>query len=226
MRNKMKIKYFLQLIILFLFVFFAHSAKCDNFEASEAEVWANGKGEEILEILADKDLNRKYLKLDEILYNDIDLDHAARYVVGRYWRTMTEEQKEKYVPLFKRYTAALYKAFPLDIKTGSIGFKIEKILPDKDFFDVFCSIKLSSSNNQTDSTGRINVIFSLTKKDSKIMVRDLKIAESSLLATYRERFYKMIHQDSDDEIDWFLEDLENLTQDKEAENQLKSEAFD
>ena len=51
------------------------------------------------------------------------------------------------------------------------------------------------------------------------MVRDLKIGESSLLIAYRERFYKMIHQDNDDEIDWFLEDLESITEDKEIENQ-------
>ena len=63
------------------------------------------------------------------------------------------------------------------------------------------------------------MIFSLTKQNNKIMVRDLKIGESSLLIAYRERFYKMIHQDNDDEIDWFLEDLESITEDKELENQ-------
>ena len=52
-------------------------------------------------------------------------------------------------------------------------------------------------------------------------MRDLKIAESSLLVTYRERFNKMIHQDNDDEIDWFLDDLMALTEDKERENELK-----
>ena len=55
------------------------------------------------------------------------------------------------------------------------------------------------------------------------MVRDLKIGESSLLIAYRERFNKMIHDDNDDEIDWFLEDLENITADKEQENLLKLE---
>ena len=63
------------------------------------------------------------------------------------------------------------------------------------------------------------MIFSLVKQENKIMVRDLKIGESSLLIAYRERFYKILHQDNDDEIEWFLEDLENLTSDKEAENQ-------
>ena len=55
------------------------------------------------------------------------------------------------------------------------------------------------------------------------MVRDLKIGESSLLIAYRERFNKMIHDDNDDEIEWFLEDLENITADKEEENLLMLE---
>ena len=225
----MKIKYFLQLIILFLFAFLTSAAKSENLSASEAENWANDKGKEILQILADKDLERKYTELDKILYNDVDLDHAARFVVGRYWRKMSEEQKETYVPLFKRYTAALYKSFPLDVKKGSVDFQIDKIQPNKDYFDVICSISLNNSEKQQDTTAdnsRIKVIFSLVKPENKIMVRDLKIAESSLLATYRERFYKLIHQDNDDEIDWFLEDLTSLTEDKEAENALKLETAD
>ena len=171
----MKIKYFLQLIILFLSLFFSPLAKSGNLNAVEAEKWALEKGKEILQILADKNLERKYVELDKILYNDVDLDYAARFVVGRYWRKMNDEQKKKYVPLFKRYTAALYKSFPLDVKEGSVGFQIEKIIPDDAFFDVVCSIKLNNSEKrQNDSVagGRVNVIFSLVKPEQKIMVRE------------------------------------------------------
>ena len=39
-------------------------------------------------------------------------------------------------------------------------------------------------------------------KNNHLLLRDLKIEESSLLLSFRERFYKMIHEDSDDEIDF------------------------
>ena len=220
----MKIKYFLKLILLFLFVFLPLSARCEALKEKEAEIWASNKGEEILKILANKDLEQKYADLDKILYEDIDLDHAARFVMGKYWRQMSNEQKEIYIPLFKRYTAAVYKSFPLDIPENSIGYEITKILPNKSFYDVICTINLKTDEKQNtpkteQKEAKINVIFSLVKQENKIMVRDLKIGESSLLIAYRERFYKMLHQDNDDEIEWFLEDLENLTSDKEAENQ-------
>ena len=206
--------------LLFCFALLVCGANASAQPQTEvARQWALDKGEEILKILSSKDLEYKYSELDKILYEDIDLDHAARFVVGRYWRQMSDEQKAKYVPLFKRYTAALYKSFPLDVPQDSIGYEIIKIQPNQDFFDVFCTINLNNKGQNEKEKAKINVIFSLTKHNNKIMVRDLKIGESSLLIAYRERFYKMIHQDNDDEIDWFLEDLESITEDKEVENQ-------
>ena len=55
------------------------------------------------------------------------------------------------------------------------------------------------------------------------MVQDMKIQESSLLLSFRDRFNKMIQVDSDGEIDWFLEDLEIIVSDSEKENQEKLE---
>lgn len=210
-------------VVLFLCLIFAFTAKSDSGSITEVRTWAEYKGAQILEILANKNLEQKYAALDKILYEDIDLNYAARFVVGRYWRQMSEEQKQIYVPLFKRYVAALYKSFPLDVPEGSIGYKIEKIIPSDTFYDVICSIDLAQQNSESkaENSGKIGVLFSLVKNNEKIVVRDLKIAASSLLVTYRERFEKMIHQDSDDEIDWFLEDLTTITEDKERENELK-----
>ena len=221
-----KITVVVLLLTAFLTLFSSYRAISAQDDSLKARQWAEQKGEAILQILADKDLSRKYAELDKILYEDIDLDHAARFVVGRYWRNMSNEQKEKYVPLFKRYTASVYKSFPLDIPENSIGYEISDIKPNKNFYDVFCLINLNKQSTQGEQTEspKIRVVFSLIEQNGKILLRDLKIGESSLLIAYRERFYKMIHQDNDDEIDWFLEDLENITADNEAENQRLIEA--
>ena len=50
------------------------------------------------------------------------------------------------------------------------------------------------------------------------MVRDLKIEQSSLLLAFRERFQQMIHQDNDDEIAWFLEDLQAIVESMEEKH--------
>ncbi len=222
----MKRKYFLQLIILFFSLLLpAWGFAAEKISSAEAENWANHKGEEILNILADKNLAQKYEKLDKILYQDIDLDNAARFAVGKYWKTMTKEQQNRYVPLFKKYIAGLYKGYPLDLGKGSIGFKVSKVLQNKSGVDVFCDIQLKQplKDSKNKNAASFKVLFVLVKNNGHIQVRDLKIGESSLLLAFRSRFYHIIYDESDEEIDWFLDDLQTITDDNEQKNAEKLE---
>ncbi len=215
----MKIKYFLQLIILFLGIFWI-TPSFASISSEESTIWANNKGEEILNILTSKNTSKKISALDKIMSEDIDLDHAAQFVVGKYWRQMSDEQKKRYIPLFKRYAHSLYKNYPLNINKGDITFEVNKVIIDKGIANIFCTIYISTlEQNVTESSkGGIKVSFIVTKKNNHLLLRDLKIEESSLLLSFRERFYKMIHEDSDDEIDWFLEDFEAMVEDNEYQN--------
>lgn len=219
----MKIKSFLQLIILFFFALGIYAAAA--LTPPQAEQWAQKKGQEILQILSDKNNTDKYEQLDQILNEDIDLDFAARFVLGKYWRQMTDAQKEQYVPLFKRYVSALYKSVPLNIDSDDIHFTIDKVVETPKGMEVWCTIQIKKIEQAADqqSKGGIKVLFTLVENNAHIQVRDLKVEESSLLISYRDRFYKMIHQDSDDELEWFLEDFEALVQDTEQKNEEKLE---
>ena len=222
----MKIKYFLQLIILFLSISYTNVLLAStSVPQNEAKNWANFKGEQILKILSDTNLTTKYKQLDKILYEDIDLDNAAKFVMGKHWRQMSDNQKEIYIPLFKRYISSLYKGYPLELKNGDIQYDVNRIIENKNTTDVFCNIKIKALENAVDeqSKGGFDVLFVLVKKQNKIMVQDMKIQESSLLLSFRDRFNKMIQVDSDGEIDWFLEDLEIIVSDSEKENQEKLE---
>lgn len=222
----MKRKYFLQLIILFLSLLHIGVSFASTFvPENEAKDWATNKGEQILKILSDNNLATKYSQLDKILYEDIDLDNAAKFVMGKHWRQMTDEQKEIYIPLFKRYISSLYKSYPLNFKNGDIQYEVHKIIQNEKSTDVFCNIKVQMIENVVDeqSKGGFEVLFVLIKKQNKIMVQDMKIQESSMLLSFRDRFNKMIQMDSDGEIEWFLEDLEIITSDNEKENQEKLE---
>lgn len=213
----MKIKYFLQLIILFLSITLPlHPADAALNEAV-ARRWAENKGSEILQILAEPNSEKKYAALDKILATDIDLDYAARFVVGKYWRMMNEEQQSQYVALFKRYVAAIYKNYPLDIAANSINFNIEKTLPQKDKVIVKCRISLNDLQTDNDEKPTsFKVLFVLKENGDQIQVEDLKVEDSSLLLSFRDRFYKIIHEDNDDEIGWFLEDFNAIVEDTEA----------
>ena len=206
----MKIKYFLQLITLFLALVFYVPTTAANVNQKEASVWAQNKGDEILQILTSQDSFEKYEKLDNILQNDTDLPYAAKFVIGKYWRTMTDEQQIKYVALFSRYMENLYKSYSLDIKKGAISFQTDKVITGEKNTDVYCTIFFNNiqSSAENENPQSIPVIFVIHAENNRIKVRDIKFGETSFLIYYRQYFQQQIHEEYDDEISWFLEDLE------------------
>lgn len=206
----MKIKYFLQLITLFLALMFYVPTTAANVNQKEASVWAQNKGDEILQILTSQDSFEKYEKLDNILQNDTDLPYAAKFVIGKYWRTMTDEQQIKYVALFSRYMENLYKSYSLDIKKGAISFQVDKVIAGDVNTDVYCTIFFNNirGSAENENPQGIPVIFVIHEENNHIKVRDIKFGETSFLIYYRQYFQQQIHEEYDDEISWFLEDLE------------------
>lgn len=218
---EMKLKHFLRLIILFLCVLIYPNSAFSTVTAEQARLWANDKGLQIIEILTSRSAD-KYNQLDEIFDRDVDTDYAASFAAGKYWKQMSERQKDRYQPLFKRYLSALYKSYPLDLQAGSLDFEVEKIIINQADIKVFCRIyfKRFTDVQTAESTENINVIFSLVEHDDDFKVRDFKIAETGFLQTLRTRFYEKIHE-ADDDIDWFLEDFSALVQNKENHQQEK-----
>lgn len=214
----MKSKIFLQLIILCFICLVSKSVLADTITKDEAEIWVNKQGQNLLKSFSEPDIKTRYQDLDNMFLNYVDLDYIGKFVMGKYWRQMTPEQREKFMPLFKRYSMAIYKSFPLDFSM-KIGFKVTSVKIDKSYTDVTTVVDLNpgdvSPNKQT-----FIVSFRLTKNKGQLKIIDLKLAESSLILSYRNRFYEMI-KNSGDEIEWFLEDLEMTTVSSEQTNQMR-----
>ena len=61
--------------------------------------------------------------------------------------------------------------------------------------------------------------FRLHQTLNGIRLVDIKVGESSLLLSYRRKFYEHII-DVDEEMEWFLEDLEDMAKSAERKNQV------
>ena len=201
----MKRNHFLQLIIVcFCMLLGAHAN--GSVDSQKAVSWVNAKGRELLETFNDTDINKKHQKLDEMFINHVDLNYISKFVIGKYWRSMTDSQKQKYQDLFKRYCLGVYKNFPLNFK-NKITFSVINAHCNNDYCDVITNIDIGeiAENEQTQI---FMVTFRIRENNNVWKIIDLKLAESSLLLSYRNRFYEMISA-VDGEIDWFLEDFEN-----------------
>ena len=201
----MKSNIFLHFItgcIMFLLIGNLHAKPLGNTEAVN---FAETKGKELLDVFQEDNLNKRYEILDKMIMEYIDIEHISRFVIGKYWRVMTSEQKQTYEKVFTRYGLALYKTLPLEY-AKNIKYKIMSVNSDDKYTNVLANVLFRLNNEPQEVT----VSFRLHKVDDKIKIVDVKVAESSLLLSYRGKFYEMIAQ-NDDEIDWFLEDLTDRT---------------
>ena len=215
--NFMKSNIFLRVITGCVVFFGVLSFKAWAMEPKDAIVFAETKGKELLMAFQEEDLVQRYQKLDEIFLRHIDVDYVARFVIGKYWRQMSEEQKEHYKDVFVKYGLAFYKTLPLEY-AKNLKYEIMGAQKEGDFVNVAAGIDVQLGNEAQ----KIMLTFRLHDKSGVIKVVDVKVAESSLLLSYRSKFYQMIAE-CDNEIEWFLEDLNDLA--TSMENNLQQNAL-
>ena len=218
----MKSKHFLQLIIVcFGLISFPVLAAAPQPQIAKA--WAEDKGNLLLQTFQEKNLAQKYQDLDTLFLKYVDLDYIGKFVIGKYWRDMDKNQQQEYLSLFKRYALAVYKGFPLTFQYP-ITFSINNAIASSTYTDVFATIDLGGNfqSNEKQSQ-KINVIFRLVENENGIKIIDLTLAESSLILSYRNRFYQMVAEDEGD-MSWFLEDFATIVSSTEKTNQQILEA--
>ena len=110
----MKSNLFLRVISVLISVFVWQEAFSAEFTPAHAQTWAVQKGRLLLDTFKEPDIALRYQKLDSLFNQFVDVPDVARFVVGKYWRTMSPAQQQEYLQVFNRYALALYKTFPLD----------------------------------------------------------------------------------------------------------------
>lgn len=216
----MKSNKFLRLIIFCFTLFFASPVFSADLTRQEASLWAESKGHELLRTFSNPDLKTRYALLDAMFLTYVDLDYVAKFVMGKYWKLMTRNEQQDFTSLFKRYALGLYKGFPLSFG-GQIKFQIIKTVVFGNNADVMAEVKLPNLS-AGDRLQNVLIEFKLHKTADGIKIIDIKLAESSLILSYRSRFYTMVAE-SDNDMGWFLEDFALRVSSIERTNQLRLE---
>lgn len=196
---------------IFAFLLLAHTSALANTIAvpsAEARNWANTKGNELIDTLSETDVSVKFSKLDKMMTEDVNLDYIGRFVIGKYAKQMTAEQKQKYLDLFKRYVLSLYKKANFNFDAHAVNFTIDNVSEFPKYTNVTCSVDPGNINKDI-KIEKIPVKFKLIRgDDNRIQAVDLEISNVSMVIEYRKRFYQMILNEHEN-IDWFLDTFEN-----------------
>jgi len=153
--------------------------------AADPTALISNLGREALAVLG-KGTNesQRVARFRELLREDFDVPGIARFALGRYWNTATEEQRAEFVKLFENYVAAAY-ATRLAEYAGE-QFKVTGSRPDGD------GAIVSSQILRPAGSAPIKVDWRLTGRNGNYKISDVSVDGISMAVTQRSEFASVI----------------------------------
>ena len=153
--------------------------------AADPTALISNLGREALAVLG-KGTNesQRVARFRELLRADFDVPGIARFVLGRYWNTATEDQRAEFVKLFENYVAAAY-ATRLAEYAGE-QFKVTGSRPDGD------GAIVSSQILRPAGSAPIKVDWRLTGRNGNYKLSDVSVDGISMAVTQRSEFASVI----------------------------------
>tara|TARA_Y100000992_G_scaffold154515_1_gene103181 strand:- start:567 stop:1157 length:591 start_codon:yes stop_codon:yes gene_type:complete len=145
----------------------------------------------------------KIIKLNNIAEKNVDIEGIGMYTLGKYRKTLNEDQKIKYKKLFKSYFLKSFSSRLVDYSDPKINVVSEKKINDK-YTIVNTILEETSKNPEIKIDWRI-----YTKNPKRPLIRDLIVEGLSLARTQKEEF-KSIIQNNDGEINYLFKSLEEF----------------
>ena len=184
-------KYLIKL--LFLAVFFS----INSIAALGPEDLVRKTAEDVLfAIKADQEIQKgnkeKIYKLaEEKILPNFDFERVARLVLGRAWRSASEEQKKGFIIEFRTLLLKTYAVALSKYKNQKIKFKPTRISEENTIVVVKSEITQSGAQP-------IRVNYALSKDTGKWLVFDIVIEGVSLVTNYRSQFSSEIKRNGMD----------------------------
>jgi phospholipid transport system substrate-binding protein len=153
--------------------------------AADPAAMISNLGSRALEVLGKgANQSQRVERFRELLRQDFDVPGIARFVLGRYWNTASEEQRTEYVKVFEDYVAMAY-ATRLGEYTGET-FKVTGSRPDGD------GAIVSSQIVRPSGAAPVKVDWRLTGRDGKYKISDVSVDGISMAVTQRSEFASVI----------------------------------
>jgi len=180
---------FLVVVAAFLAVAVSATPTEAAVEPNAAAGFVKTLGDSAIAVLSDKtvDKSERRRRYRELLDAGFAVKTIARFVIGRYWRVATPEQRDEYLRLFREFVLETY-ASRLDNYAGE-QFKVvgAKPLDDK---DTIVSTEIGSGDGPP-----IRVDYRVRRRAGDYKIVDVMVEGVSLITTQRQEFASIIDRD-------------------------------
>ena len=152
---------------------------------------------------SDDPVESKIIKLNDIAEKNVDIEGIGMYTLGKYRKSISEEQKSKYQKLFKSYFLKSFSSRLVDYTDPKINVVSEKKVSDN-YTIVNSVLEANKGRPEVKIDWRI-----YTKNPDKPLIRDLMVEGLSLARTQKEEFNSVI-QNNDGDINSLFKVLEEF----------------
>jgi phospholipid transport system substrate-binding protein len=191
-----------KIIILVLSFSFISTFVFANFEAEEKFV--SNFADNAIRILGNEslDINQKNLQFTDLVMSSIDMNLISKFVLSKYWKIASQEQRDVYIKAFEEYFISSY-ANKLDQYSG------EKIvIVSSDAAKKFVIVKSNIVRDGAD-TLKIELDWRLLTRDGQTKIIDLSIEGISLIVAQREEFQSYL-SNNDGDLDALINKLRSI----------------
>ncbi len=176
-----------------------NTAPITNNDEKKIRDFIQNVGEDIVKITSSKSQSKVQIeqKMIDLVDRIIDPDWISRFVLGKYYKTISDQQKARFSDLYRKYMINTYG--PKFQNYNVTKFTLLSSEDQNSFYLVKCEFV------QKDSNTPVSVDFRVKSKDGKISVIDLITEGISLIETQRSEFSSAISQGGAEK---FLDDLQ------------------
>ena len=191
-----------KILILALFISSINSFAFASFEAEEKFV--SNFADNAISILSNESLNgsQKNIQFTELVMSSIDMNLISKFVLSKYWKLATDDQKKAYLVAFKQYFISSY-ANKLDQYSGE-----KVVIVSSNAAKKFVIVKSNIVRDGTD-TLKIELDWRLLTRDGQTKIIDLSIEGISLIIAQREEFQSFL-ANNDNSLDALINKLNSI----------------
>jgi len=189
-------------LVIFFAFFFISSPTKQSFNYVLA---ADDPGSYVMEItenaintLTDTsiDQNMKELRFGELFDKNFDVPSISRFVLGKYWKQASLDQKKKFIKAFRNYVVKTYSSRFNEYSGEQLKLLNFENESNPKIFIVHTGLEI-------DDASMIMVDWRIGKKKDKFVILDIIIEGISLAITQRSEFVSVIDQ-NDGNIDQLI----------------------
>jgi phospholipid transport system substrate-binding protein len=154
---------------------------------ADAVAFMNTLWSSAVEVLNNKsDPAVRQARFRKLFHDDFDCPGIARFVLGRYWRSASEEEQQEFVKLFEDYVVFVYTARLSNF--GGQSFKIRGSRSDGD--GVIISTEILSPGNASP----LHMDWRLVTDNGVYKINDVIVEGVSMMVTQRSEFASVVQR--------------------------------